>query len=90
MLRIRLRRVGAKNNPYYQIVLCDSRTSGRGKIIEKLGNYNSKPDSKLIGVKKDRIDYWIKKGAQLSNRMESVLKKMGETTTGGGLNEIAG
>ncbi|OIN97879.1 30S ribosomal protein S16 [Candidatus Desantisbacteria bacterium CG1_02_38_46] len=89
MLKIRLRRVGGKNKPCYQLVLCDSRVSVRGKIIEKMGNFNPKLDPPLIGIKRERIDYWVKKGAKFSDRVESLLKKTSETTTGG-LNEVAG
>lgn len=90
MLKIRLKRVGKCNKPYYDVVLCDSRVSVRGKVIEKLGIYNSKAKPPLFKVARERIDYWIKKGANLSDRMESLLKKVGETTTTGGSNEIAG
>lgn len=89
MLKIRLRRIGGKNKPYYQIILCDSRVSAKGKFIEKLGNYNPRVNPPLFEVNRERVDYWVKKGAQLSDRIESLLKKIGETTTGGS-NEVTG
>ncbi len=89
LLKIRLRRIGGRSKPVYQIVLCDSRVSARGKIVEKLGNFNPRSEPRLSGVKKDRIDYWLQKGAKFSDRVELLLKKTGETTTGG-LNEVAG
>jgi small subunit ribosomal protein S16 len=90
LLKIRLRRIGGKNKPAYQIVLCDSRVSSRGKIVENLGNFNPRPEPRLFGVKMDRIDHWVKKGAKLSDKVELLLKKTGEAATTGGLNEIAG
>ena len=89
MLKIRLRRLGGKNKPYYQIVLCNSRISVRGEIIEKLGKYNPELDSPLFEINRERIDYWVKRGAKFSEKMESLLKKTDKTTTGG-LNEVAG
>ena len=89
MLKIRLQRVGGKKKPSYRIVLCDSRVSKGGRVIEQLGNYNPKSNPPLMGVKKDRIDYWVKKGAQFSDRVDLLLKEEGKATTGG-LNEVTG
>jgi len=69
--RIRLQRTGAKNLPFYRIVVTDSRASVKGKYIEKLGWYD--PRSKKIGADKERILDWIGKGAQLSNSAKKLL-----------------
>jgi len=69
--RIRLQRTGAKNFPFYRIVVTDSRASVKGKYIEKLGWYD--PRTKKIGADKERILDWIGKGAQLSNSAKKVL-----------------
>lgn len=66
-----MQRTGAKNLPFYRIVVTDSRASVKGKYIEKLGWYD--PRSKKIGADKERILDWIGKGAQLSNSAKKLL-----------------
>ncbi len=72
---IRLRREGAKNRPYYRVVVADSRSPRDGKFIEILGTY----DPKLTGLNSsfdvDRAEYWISKGAQPSDTVRSLIKK---------------
>ena len=66
-----MQRTGAKNLPFYRIVVTDSRASVKGKYIEKLGWYD--PRTKKIGADKERILDWIGKGAQLSNSAKKLL-----------------
>ena len=75
MLKIRLSRCGKINSPDYSIILCDSRVAAKGKFIEKLGKYNPKAKPLVFTANKERIDHWVKKGAQLSDRMIALLKK---------------
>ena len=77
MLKIRLSRYGKINCPDYSVILCDSRVAAKGKFIEKLGKYNPRSKPPTFTVKKERIDHWIKKGAQLSETMKVLLKKLG-------------
>ncbi len=65
MVKIRLKRMGKRKQPYYRIVVIDSRRSRDGKYIESVGHYNPR-DKKLI-VNKERVEYWLSKGAQASN-----------------------
>lgn len=78
MLVIRLNRIGRENFPVYRIVLADKRKSAKGKHLEVLGTYNV-ADGKRITFKKDRIEYWVSKGAQPSDTVASLLKMNGVT-----------
>lgn len=71
---IRLRREGKKNNPKYRIVVTDSRMPRDGRFIEILGSYDPINEKNTV-VKKDRIEEWIKNGAQVSDRVKSILKR---------------
>ena len=72
---IRLRREGAKNRPYYKVVVADSRSPRDGKFIELIGTYDpTKPDHNST-LKLDRIDHWISQGAQPSDTVRSLIKK---------------
>ena len=72
---IRLRREGAKNRPYYKIVVADSRSPRDGKFLEIIGNYDPKKTDHNSTIKIDRAEYWMSKGAQPSDTVRSLLKK---------------
>ncbi|QJC38726.1 30S ribosomal protein S16 [Enterobacteriaceae endosymbiont of Donacia fulgens] len=79
MIKIRLSRKGIKKKPFYQIIVTDSRNSRDGRFIEKLGYFNpfnSKKNckKKIIKFNKDRINFWLSKGAILSKRVYSLIK----------------
>ena len=75
MVRIRLRREGSLNNPYYKIVVANQRSPRDGKFIEIIGNYDPKKKDVNAKVDLDRADYWISKGAQPSDTVRSIIKK---------------
>lgn len=75
MLKIRLRRMGAKKAPFYRIVVADSRAPRDGAFIEELGYYNPLSEPAEIKVDKERAAEWIKKGAQLTDTARALLKK---------------
>lgn len=80
MLKIRLSRGGAKKKPFYQIVLADSRSPRDGSFLEKLGTYNPllpKDHAERVTLKGERIQYWISKGAQVTDRVALFLGKAG-------------
>ena len=80
MLKIRLARGGAKKRPYYQIVVADSRSPRDGRFIERVGSYNpllSKDSPDRIKLNTDRIQEWIGKGAQPSDRVARFLSMQG-------------
>jgi len=72
---IRLRREGAKNRPYYKVVVADSRSPRDGKFIEIIGTYDPKKTGHNSTLKVDRAEYWIARGAQPSETVRSLLKK---------------
>jgi len=76
MVTIRLSRGGAKKRPFYTIVVQDSRRARDGRFIERLGFYNPKAvdHEESVRFDKDRIDYWVGQGAQLSDRVASIIK----------------
>ncbi|HOZ01707.1 MAG TPA: 30S ribosomal protein S16 [Candidatus Syntrophosphaera sp.] len=77
MVKLRLRRMGAINQPFYRIVAMDSRQSRDGKYIECIGWYDPKPTPSKINIEKDRALYWLGVGAQPSDTVRSLLRKAG-------------
>ncbi|OGE71873.1 30S ribosomal protein S16 [Candidatus Daviesbacteria bacterium RIFOXYD1_FULL_41_10] len=74
-VKIRLMRIGAKKRPFYRVVAVDERRKRTGAYIELLGTYNPLTEPHEIILKKDRIDYWIKNGAQLSHGYLRITKQ---------------
>jgi small subunit ribosomal protein S16 len=75
MVRIRLRREGAKNRPYYRIVVADQRSPRDGKFIEQIGTYDPKVTGENFKLDLPKVEDWIKKGAQPSETVASFIKK---------------
>ena len=76
MVTIRLTRRGAKKTPFYHIVVTDSRMRQGGTTLEQLGFFNPIPTGKQrrLELKLDRVDYWVTKGAKLSERVAELTK----------------
>ena len=72
-VKIRLTRIGSKKQPYYRIVVADSRSPRDGKFIEKIGTYDPKTDPSTIVLDKDKAVDWIKKGAKPSNTVQKLF-----------------
>ena len=77
MVKIRLRRMGAKKAPFYRIVVADSRYPRDGRFIEEIGTYNPVTSPVELKVDVDRAQAWIKTGAQPTETVRSLLKKAG-------------
>ena len=77
MVKIRLRRMGAKKNPYYRIVVADSRYPRDGRFIEEIGTYNPLTDHATVTVDAEKAQEWIKNGAQPTDTVRGLLKKAG-------------
>ncbi len=73
MLMIRLSRVGARKKPYYRIVVIEKDRARDGRSIEVVGTYNPRTNPATVDLKKDRVDYWTGKGAQLSDRVTKLV-----------------
>ena len=77
MVKIRLRRMGAKKAPFYRIVVADSRYPRDGRFIEEIGTYNPVDNPAELKVDVDRAQAWIKTGAQPTETVRDLLKKAG-------------
>ena len=76
-VKIRLTRMGAKKNPFYRIVVADSRSPRDGRFIEILGNYDSTKEPAVINVDEDKAIDWMSKGAQPTDTVKNLLSKQG-------------
>jgi small subunit ribosomal protein S16 len=70
---IRLARVGARKQPHYRIVVIEKDRARNGRSVEVVGTYNPRTNPASVDLKRERIDYWTSKGAQLSDRVEKLL-----------------
>jgi len=75
MVRIRLKRIGAKNHPVFRIVVADSRSPRDGKFVEELGTYHPSKGSENVSLDLERARYWLSKGAQPSSTVASFIKR---------------
>ena len=75
MVKIRLRRMGAKKAPYYRIVVADARSPRDGRFIEELGYYNPLSNPVELKIDEERAKYWLANGAQPSDTVRGLLKK---------------
>jgi small subunit ribosomal protein S16 len=79
---IRMARIGARKQPYYRVVVIDKERARNGRSVEVVGLYNPRTNPTTFDVKRDRIDYWVSKGAQLSDRVSRLLSKSPAASTG--------
>ena len=75
MVKIRLRRMGAKKAPYYRIIVADSRSPRDGRCIEEIGTYDPLNEPATIAVDAEKAQQWIKNGAQPTDTVKALLKK---------------
>lgn len=83
MIKLRLRRMGAKKRPSYRIVVADARAKRDGRFIEIVGHYDPMTEPTTIVIKADRARYWLGQGAQPTDRVVKLLKKQGITDEAG-------
>jgi small subunit ribosomal protein S16 len=74
VLKIRMRRAGGKNHPFYRVVVMDSRKARDSRSVEELGYYNPLEEPLVINVNRERVSYWVGQGAQLSDSVRTLLK----------------
>ncbi|MBQ8795873.1 MAG: 30S ribosomal protein S16 [Clostridia bacterium] len=77
MVKIRLRRMGAKKNPFYRIVVADSRYPRDGRFIEEIGTYNPLTNPAQVTVNAEAAKKWIANGAQPTDKVKAILKNNG-------------
>jgi len=77
LVKIRLKRMGAKKRPFYRIIIADSRSPRDGKFIETVGTYDPRQQPSAVTLKAERIRYWLNSGAQPTDTVRALLKKNG-------------
>src|SRR5580765_2678811 len=75
MLAIRLRRAGSKKRPFFRVVVADSRAARDSSFVEILGHYNPRSKPAVVNVSKERVDFWIKRGAQPSDSVRTLIAR---------------
>ena len=75
MLVIRMRKMGSKKRPFFRVVVTDSRAARDSSFVEILGHYNPRTKPAKVTIDRERIDYWVGKGAQLSDTVRTLLKR---------------
>ena len=80
-VKLRLKRMGAKQKPFYRIIVADSSSPRDGRFIETVGTYDPVKADNNITVKEDRVAYWLDNGAQPTDTVKSILSKSGVWAT---------
>lgn len=80
-VRIRLRRMGSKKNPFYRVVVADSRRAVKGKFIEEIGYYNPLTEPKTIKIDNEKAKEWISTGAKPTETVNKLFKESGVYAT---------
>jgi small subunit ribosomal protein S16 len=75
MVAIRLRRAGSKKRPFFRVVVTDSRSARDSSFVEILGHYNPRNKPAVVQVDKERVDFWLKKGAQPSDSVRTLIAR---------------
>jgi small subunit ribosomal protein S16 len=75
VLMIRLSRTGARKQPHYRVVVIEKERARNGRPVEVVGTYNPRTNPASIELKRERIEYWVSKGAQMSDRVSKIVSK---------------
>jgi small subunit ribosomal protein S16 len=75
MVAIRLRRAGSKKRPFFRLVVTDSRSARDSSFVEILGHYNPRTKPAVVDVNKERVDYWLAKGARPSDSVRTLMAR---------------
>ena len=75
MLVIRLRRVGTTKKPFFRIVVTEAKTARESSFVENVGTYNPRSNPAQVEINKERLEYWLKRGAQPSDTVRTLIKK---------------
>ena len=79
MLAIRLRRTGSKKRPFFRVVVTDSTAARESSFVEVLGHYNPRTTPETLDIDRERLDYWLKKGAQPSDTVRTLVARLPKT-----------
>ncbi|HVS01139.1 MAG TPA: 30S ribosomal protein S16 [Thermoanaerobaculia bacterium] len=75
MVKIRLRRMGARNNPFYRVVVSDSRNPTTGTALEEIGHYDPTRQPAVVSIDKERYEHWLQQGAQPSPTVRRLVAR---------------
>jgi len=75
VLMIRLSRTGARKQPHYRVVVIEKERARNGRPVEVVGTYNPRTNPASIELKRERINYWVSKGAKMSDRVSKIVSK---------------
>lgn len=75
MLKIRLRRMGATNKPFYRVIVSDSRKATTSAAVEEIGTYDPRQDPPRVTLDRARVDYWVGQGARLSDSVRQIVAR---------------
>ncbi len=76
MVKIRLRRMGARNSPFYRVVVSDSRRVPTGSALEEIGHYDPRKNPAEVKIDLDRVQFWVSRGAQLSDTVKKLVARL--------------
>jgi small subunit ribosomal protein S16 len=82
LLTIRLSRRGARKQPHYRVVVIEKERARNGRPVEVVGTYNPRTNPASVDLKRDRIEYWVSKGAQMSDRVSKLMSKPAPASAG--------
>ena len=82
VLTIRLSRRGARKQPHYRVVVIEKERARNGRPVEVVGTYNPRTNPATIDLKRDRVEYWVSKGAQMSDRVSKLVSKPAPANAG--------
>lgn len=75
MLMIRLKRMGARKQPHYRVVVIEKERARNGRPVEVVGTYNPRTNPATVELKRERVDYWVSKGAKMSDRVSKIVSR---------------
>ncbi len=78
MLAIRLKRTGSKKRPFFRVVVTDAAAAPESKVNEVLGHYNPRTKPETLDISRERLEYWLKKGARPSDTVRTLVARMPE------------
>lgn len=78
MVKIRLRRMGSRNHPFYRVVVSDARKTPTGIALDEIGYYDPRRQPAVVSIDRERLDGWVAKGAQLSPTVEKLVRQLGK------------
>ena len=82
MLMIRLARTGARKQPHYRVVVIEKERARNGRPVEVVGTYNPRTNPASVELKRDRVEYWISKGAKMSERVSKIFSPPAPASAG--------